>query len=158
MALTTDRELRRQLVALLTERQAHGLIEDATADFPAEKINERVPLVPYSFWQLLEHMRLSLADILSYMLDADYLEKAWPDDYWPKGEGDAERWRATVEGLIADRDAIVEIVKDPATDLFAELPWGEGQTLLREVLVAADHLAYHTGAFILMRKTLGIWK
>ncbi len=148
--------LRKNLVNLLSKRQAHAMIDDAVGGFPKERMNEKPLEIDYSFWHLLEHIRLTQEDILQFIKDKDYEEKSWPDDYWPKRDGDEKDWNATIKQIIADRDELIKIAK--TDDLFREIEWGDGQTVLREILVAADHMAYHLGAFILMRKLLGIWK
>jgi uncharacterized damage-inducible protein DinB len=157
-----DSELREQLVNLLTVRQAHADFEDAVANLPAEHINTRPAGVPYTFWQLLEHLRLAQQDILDYIEAERYHWPTFPDSYWPDdaAETDLAGWQRSVERFRADRARLIELVRDPAVDLFAPLPHsGERRhTLLREILIAASHNAYHTGALILMRQSLELWR
>jgi hypothetical protein len=153
--------LREQLVHLLVTRQAHMDFEDAVADFPAEHVNTRPPNCEYTFWQLLEHMRLSQKDILDYIVSDDYRWLAWPDAYWPDREDttDFPGWHQTIAAFLADRQQLVAIVSDPAVDLFAPLPSsGErGHTILREIHVVASHNAYHTGELGVLRQVMGLW-
>lgn len=156
-----DRHLREQLVNLLVERQAHADFEDAVADFPEAHINTRPPGCPYTFWQLLEHLRLCQRDILDYIESDDYAWPSFPDSYWPPdgAETDLAGWHDSVERFRADRRRLVGLLRDPQVSLFDPLPnSGErGHTLLREIHVAAAHNAYHTGALIVMRQNLGSW-
>jgi hypothetical protein len=109
-------------------------------------------------WQLLEHVRLAQHDILDFCVNPDYREMRWPDDYWPApGPPSEEAW---IESLVAcrrDRDALIALARDPRIDLFARIPHGDGQTYLRELLLAADHAAYHVGQMVMVRQLLGIW-
>jgi hypothetical protein len=154
-----DSMLRQQLVALLREGQAHMTFEDAVADFPPEHMNATPPHVPYSPWQLLEHMRITQRDILDFIRDPQYLSPPWPEGYWPAhGErADFNAWQRTVESFLADRSALEAIIFDPTTDLYAPLPAGERYTILREILVVADHNAYHTGEFAILRQVMNTW-
>ena len=151
--------LRKQLLALLAGEGAHMTLEEAVADFPDEAINSRPPNVDYSPWQLLEHIRLTQADILEYVVNPDYVEMSWPDDYWPAPEATAtpEQFAATIQGCLADRKALADLVSDPDYDVFAEIPNTRGNTLLREVRIAADHTAYHVGEFAILRQVMGTW-
>lgn len=153
--------LRQQLRALLEVEQAHMSFENAVAGFPLTAINQTPPNVPYTFWHLLEHLRLCQRDILEFStLPADqYRWPTFPDDYWPapKAETDAAGWQATIEAFLADRRALVDLVLDPTVDLTAALVHGPEYTLLREILVVADHNAYHLGEFAILRQTLGLW-
>ena len=155
-----DHHIRQQLVNALTERQAHQLFETMSEDVPPAHYNTQPANVPYSFWHLLEHVRIAQADILEYITNADYQYLNFPDDYWPASDARAElaEWQRTIDGFLADRAALVEIVQDPARDLTAQIPQGqEGHTILREILVVAAHNAYHIGEFGILRGTLGLW-
>jgi len=153
--------LRQQLQALLEAEQAHMSFEHAVAGFPLAAINHKPPQVPYTFWHLLEHLRLCQRDILEFStLPADlYRWPNFPDDYWPAptAETDAAGWQATIAAFLADRQALVDLVLDPAVDLNAALVHGPEYTVLREILVVADHNAYHLGEFAILRQTLGYW-
>jgi hypothetical protein len=155
------RELRNQLASLLTVRQAHVDFEDAVANFPEEHINTRAPNCPYTFWQLLEHMRLCQKDILDYIVGSDYHWPKFPDDYWPPATAisDLLGWNESVRQLVADRQRLLAIINDPNVDLFAPLPHsGEHRhNLLREINIIASHNAYHTGELVLLRRVMGLW-
>ena len=159
--MDNDKALRVELVNLLTKKQAHADFKEAVADFPEEHFNTVPPGCRYSFWQLLEHLRLAQKDILDYITADAYTWPTFPDDYWPDAstETDREGWQQSVNAFLADRQNLVDLIERPETDLFAPLPnSGErNHNILREIHIAASHNAYHTGAFILMRQTMGIW-
>lgn len=150
--------LREHLVRLLTWHDAHADVDTALEGIPPA-LRGTVPKgAPHSAWQLLEHMRLAQHDILDFCLNPDYTELRWPDDYWPSAIPPTDRsWDESVAAYKRDRDAFVRLVRDQKTDLFARVPNGEGQTYLREVLLAADHAAYHAGQLVLLRRLLGAW-
>jgi hypothetical protein len=153
--------LREQLVALLNGGQAHATVVDAVAQFPGDRISERPQGLPYSAWQLVEHIRITLHDLLEFATNSEYVELEWPDGYWPKNAapGKGESWDATVKAIHADTKSFEALVHSPDSNLYATIPWGKnGETLLREVLLAADHNSYHVGELILLRRILGIWK
>jgi hypothetical protein len=161
MAKTEDAALREQLVALLRGGQAHATFSDAVADFPADRISERTAGIPYSAWQLLEHIRITLHDLLEFATNPEYVELEWPAGYWPKSAapGPDESWKATVKAIQADMKSFEALVHSRESNLYATIPWGKNnETLLREVLLAADHTSYHLGELILLRRVLGIWK
>lgn len=161
MTKTDDAALREQLVALLKGGQAHATLSDAVAHFPADRIGERPAGTPYSAWQLVEHIRITLHDILEFATNSEYVELEWPSGYWPKNGGPAkdESWDATVKAIHADVKSFEALVHSPDSNLYATIPWGKnGETLLREVLLAADHTSYHLGELVLLRRVLGIWK
>ena len=154
-----DGALRRQLAQLLDGVGAHMPFEEAVADFPEEAMNLRAPNVDYTPWHIIEHLRLTQADILDYVVNPDYVEIEWPADYWPARDATATRavFDATVSGFLADRDTLRAMVMDPARDLFAVIPGTPGHTLLREVRIDADHNAYHVGEFAILRQVMGTW-
>jgi hypothetical protein len=159
--MANDKELRNQLVRLLSVRQAHMAFEDAVADFPAEAINSKPPNVDYTFWHLLEHLRLTQRDILDYITADVYEWPSWPDDYWPEqtAQTDAAGWQNSVDEFLADRQRLVDIVNDPEVDLFAPLPnSGEhAHNILREINVIAAHNAYHIGELGILRQVAQLW-
>jgi len=159
--MNESNELRNQLVKMLTIRQAHMDFEDAVADFPMEHINIRPPNTDYSFWHLLEHLRITQKDILDYIESADYQWLNFPEGYWPDKSTvtNAAGWQQTIEQFFADRQRLVEIINDPAIDLFAPLPnSGEHQhNILREINIVANHNAYHTGEFGILRQVMDLW-
>ena len=155
-----DQHLRQQLVNALTKRQAHQSFETVVDGFPAAHYNTKPPNTPYSFWHLLEHMRVTQADILDYIVNPQYQYPDFPDDYWLPAVAQADRdsWLRAIDRFLADRAALVAIIQDPARDLTAQIPHGQpGHTILREILVIAAHNAYHIGEFGILRGTLGLW-
>lgn len=154
-----QQSLRAQVVALLRGGQAHMGFAAAVADFPEEAINARPPRVPYTFWHLVEHVRLAQADILDYLTDPAYRAPAWPQDYWPPLDAQAtpEMWAASVAAFQRDLDALIGLATDERTDLFAPVPSNPGHSLLREFLLVADHNAYHTGELGILRQVAGAW-
>ena len=156
----SDQHTRQQLVNFLTVGQAHMTFEDAVHHFPMAHINTRPQGVEYTFWHLLEHLRICQWDILDYIRNPNYASMDWPREYWPERDAttDEAGWNGTIAQFIADRDALVAIVQDPQTDLYAPIPHGyDGHTILREILVVGDHNAYHIGEFGIFRQILGIW-
>jgi hypothetical protein len=154
-------ELRNQLVRMLTIRQAHMDIEDAVADFPEEHINTRPTNCDYSFWHLLEHLRLAQEDIIAYILADAYQWPNFPDDYWPDKSTvtDLAGWQQTINQFTADRQKLAEIINDPDVDLFSALPnSGKYQhNILREINIIANHNAYHIGELGILRQVMGLW-
>lgn len=159
--MDSELELRTQLARMLTVRQAHMDFEDAVQDFPEEQINTRPPHCDYTFWHLLEHLRICQRDILDYIAADTYDWPNFPDDLWPDkaAETDAAGWQATVDQFLADRQALVAIIRDPSVDLFAPLPnSGEyGHNIVREINIVASHNAYHTGELGILRQVMGLW-
>jgi len=159
--MNNDKELRNQLVRMLTIRQAHMEFGDAIADFPVEHINTRLPNCDYTFWHLLEHMRFCQHDILDYIQANNYRWPNFPDDLWPdkSAETDLAGWQQTIEQFYADQQKLVDIINDPAIDLFVALPnSGEHQhNIVREINVIASHNAYHTGELGIVRQVMGLW-
>lgn len=159
IASMEEKLLRSTLVNLLKVGNAHMPFAQAVANFPTEAINRKAPHVSYTFWHLLEHIRISQADILEFITDAHYKDKEWPKDYWPKESDKAskEGWSATIKGFLKDNKALQEIALNKKTDLYAKIPWGSGQTILKELLVVADHNAYHVGEFAILRQVMNTW-
>lgn len=157
--MNTDATLRHHLLNLLDARQAHATFDDIVKNLPAELQGERPEGLPYSPWELLEHLRITQFDILDFCQNPDYEERAWPDDYWPDAAAPPTdtAWRQSVEAFRRDLQAMKDLVADPDTDLCAEIPHGDGQTYLREALLVADHNAYHLGQLVTVRRLLGAW-
>jgi DinB superfamily len=151
--------LRQHLVNALAWQDAHAGFERALEGLPADARGRRPPGLPYSPWQLLEHLRLSQHDILDFCRNPKYVELTWPADYWPKGDAppDAAAWEASIEAFKRDRRAMQQIATDLRVDLFARIPHGSGQTYLRELLLVLDHNAYHIGELVAARRMLGTW-
>ena len=156
-----DKALRNQLASLLTVRQAHIDFADAVADFPAEHINTRPPNCDYTFWHLLEHIRICQKDILDYIVSDNYQWPDFPNDLWPdkSAETDLAGWQQTIAAFSADRQKLADIINNPDIDLFAPLPnSGEHQhNILREINIIASHNAYHTGELGVLRQLMGLW-
>jgi hypothetical protein len=155
-----DSALRQQLVELLSSSHAHADFDAAVKDLPAELRGKRPRGAEHSPWELLEHLRIAQWDILEFSRDAKHASPPWPEGYWPASPvpGDEKAWDKSVRAFRKDRKALCDLVADPATDLYAKIPHGDGQTILREALLAADHNAYHVGQLVLVRKLLGAWK
>ena len=160
MKATPDRALREHLLCVLEGGGAHAKFADVIADFPAKLRGQRTAGVPYTAWMLLEHIRLAQWDILEFSRNGKHVSPRFPDGYWPKSEAPATgaAWDASIKGLQKDMKAMQALVANPKADLFAPIPWGDGQTLLREALLLADHNAYHLGQLVTLRRALGAWK
>lgn len=151
--------LRHWLDWLLAGGGAHAGFDDAVKDFPPKLRGVRASGLPHTAWQLLEHLRLAQWDILEFSTNPKYKTLSWPDDYWPAADAPGRgEWNKSVQQFRDDRNALRKLVANPRTDLNAQIPWGDGQTLLREALLVADHNAYHIGQLVLVRRALGTWK
>ena len=161
-AATESLELRVQLGALLDGGQAHAKFEEAVKDFPADLRGVVPKGLPYSAWQLLEHIRIAQRDILEFSVPptGGYQEKPWPDAYWPKSPEPStpDAWDRSIAEIEADRAKFRALVTKADADLARPFRWGTGQNLLREALLIADHNAYHVGELVMLRRLLGIWK
>jgi hypothetical protein len=157
----SDAILRDQLVVFLRGGAAHVETLEALKDFPIQLSGVKPEGAPHSAWELLEHMRISLRDLLDFSTNPEYVEKKWPDDYWPSTHeaSSKQAWDDSIRALREDLTAFEKLVRDPKSNLYAQLPWGtKDQTLLREVLLAADHNSYHLGELVFLRRILGAWK
>lgn len=152
--------LREQLIKLLSWEAAHVTFDDAVEGVPQRSQGVRPPGLPYSPWELLEHMRLTQRDILDFCRDPAYQAPKWPGDYWPKNTVPTapETWQESVASFRRDREALEVLIGNPKLDLYAKIPHGTGQTYLREVVLVADHSAYHVGELVAVRRLLGIWR
>ena len=159
MARDTTAALREHLLYLLRGGGAHLDFEKAIANLPAGLRGAKPPGQPHTPWRLLEHLRIAQRDILEFSRNPRHVSPSFPDGYWPRGDAppDDGAWDKSVAGFRADLKAMQDLVADPATDLFAPIPHGEGQTVLREALLVADHNAYHLGQLVLVRRLLGAW-
>jgi uncharacterized damage-inducible protein DinB len=156
-----DASLRDHLVELLLGGNAHVDVLTALKGLPAKLYGAKPQNSPHSAWELLEHMRIALRDLWDFSTNAEYAERSWPDDYWPATAEppSKEAWQSSVRALKEDLEAFRKLIKNPKSNLYAQIPWGKkDQTLLREVLLAADHTSYHTGELVLLRRILGAWK
>ena len=150
----SDKPLREHLLELLAGKSAHIDLEKAVDSFPLDGINMQVDGSPHTAWQLLEHIRIAQSDILEFCKDADHESPTWPEGYWPKADGTPDKWRESVRQMLADLEALRELARDDSIDLFAPVAHGDGQTVLREILLVADHNAYHLGQLMLVRRML----
>lgn len=154
-----DLLLREHVRYLLEGGGAHLNFDQAIADLPAHLRAARLNGIPHTAWRLLEHLRICQWDILEFSRNAEHVSPDFPDGYWPQEDAppDDESWSRSVEAFRSDLRAMVELVMDPATDLFAPIAHGDGQTILREALLLADHNAYHLGQLVVLRRGLGAW-
>jgi DinB superfamily len=151
--------LREHLLYLLQGGGAHLHFDAAIAHLPIELRGAKPDGVPHSPWRLLEHMRIAQWDILEFSRNPHHVSPSFPDGYWPNGDAppDDSAWKRSAAAFRADLQAMCDLVADEATDLFAPIPHGQGQTILREALLVAHHNAYHLGQFIIVRRALGAW-
>jgi hypothetical protein len=154
-----DKALRDHVLYLLQGGGAHVKFDEVIADVPASVRGRKPAGLPHSLWMLLEHLRLAQWDILEFSRNPKYVSPKWPEGYWPKLEAPSSpaAWNASIKKFRQDLKAMQALVKDPKTDLFAHIAWGDGQTILREALLLADHNAYHLGQMLNARRLLGSW-
>jgi hypothetical protein len=157
--MSNEQSLRQHLIELLEGGHAHAPFDNAVAHFPLDRIGSRPEGAVHSAWQILEHMRIAQNDILGFSLSAEHVSPRWPEGYWPAGAApeSESRWGESVRAFRKDLAEFVSLIRDPGQDLFKKLPWGSGQTLLREAMLIADHNSYHLGELVLMRRLLGVW-
>lgn len=151
-----DDSLRKHVLDLLRDGNAHLAFDDLVNSFPGDLCSRRIDGVPYTAWQVLEHMRLAQWDILEFSRDANHVSPEFPKGYWPKPDesGTPELWQQSAAAFRRDRQQMEALVEDPARDLHAKIPHGDGQTILREALLTADHNAYHLGVLTVMSRIL----
>jgi hypothetical protein len=154
-----DQSLRQHLVELLGGGGAHAKFEDVVKGFPAELHGKKPADLPHSPWMLLEHLRIAQHDILEFSRNAGHVSPPWPAGYWPAVEAppNPAAWNASIRQFRKDLQAMLDLVANPKTDLFAKIPWGDGQTILREALLVADHNAYHLAQLVDVRRAIGAW-
>ena len=154
-----DREVREHIVALLKGGSAHVHFMDAIEGFPEAKRGSYVEGLPHTGWQLLEHVRIAQWDILEFSRNPKHVSPGFPEGYWPKTPGppDEAAWDKAVAAFQHDLQEMIKFVKNPKTDLYGRIPHGEGQTVLREALLLADHNSYHLGQLVDLRRALGAW-
>ena len=156
--MTQDESLRSQLVAVLKGNHSHYPMEQVIASWPVSSRSSKPGDANHSGWQLLEHLRIAQWDILGFSLSAGHVSPEFPDGYWPDTEAPAtdEAWDQSVRQFANDLEAMQSLVLDPATDIHARIPHGDGQTILREALMLASHNSYHIGQLMTLRKVLGV--
>jgi hypothetical protein len=157
--MTAENALREQLVRFVDFGEAHVTSDAAFAELDPSLQGKRAPGLPHSPWELLEHIRITQHDILDFCVNPKYEEMHWPKDYWPNGAAPpaADSWPKSVAAFREDREALRQLATDSRIDLYAKIPHGDGQTYLRELILAQDHLSYHTGQLVLVRQALGAW-
>jgi len=157
--MKNDKEMRDLLINLLDGKGAHMTFDMAVIKFPVSKINEKFTNSDYTPWRLLEHIRRTQLDILDFIVNPKYKYLEWPNDYWPPVDAKATKkdFDETIAAYNKDLNKFKKLVKDPKTDLFKKIPWGEGQNIFKEVLVVADHTSYHLGEFAVTRQAMDTW-
>jgi len=155
-----DRSLRQHLLVLLRDGNAHLDFERTLGDFPADLRGRKPAGLPYSAWQLLDHMRIAQWDIVEFSRNPKHVSPDFPAGYWPRSDAppDPEAWDKSLSAFRDDLRAMEKLVSDPKVDLHARIPHGDGQTILREALLLADHNAYHLGQLLILRRLLGAWR
>ena len=155
-----DQSLRRHLVELLSGGGAHAKFDDVVKDLPAEIHGKKPENLPHSPWMLLEHLRIAQHDILEFSRNAEHVSTPWPAGYWPTEEAppNSAAWNESIRKFRGDLKAMLDLVANPKTDVFAKIPWGDGHTILREALLVADHNAYHLAQLVDVRRALGAWE
>jgi len=154
-----DHSLRKQLIDLLKGGNAHAKFDDVIAGLPPKLRGQKPPCLPHSPWMLLDHLRIAQWDILEFSRNKKHVSPDWPTGYWPRTPAppSAAAWNASIKNFRQDLKALQDLVANPKTDLHARIPWGDGQTILRQALLAADHTAYHLAQLVDARRALGAW-
>lgn len=160
MKTSQDKALRQHLLYVLRGGGAHAKFDDVIADFPAKLRGQKVDVLPYTAWMLLEHMRIAQWDILEFSRNRKHVSPEWPAGHWPKTEAptNAAAWSNSIKVFRKDLKTMERLISNPRTDLYAPIPWGDGHSVLREALLVADHNAYHLGQLVALRRLLGTWK
>jgi len=153
-----DQPLRDHVLYLLKGGGAHANFDDAMGDWPVQLAGVKVANFPHTAWMLLEHLRLGQWDIVEFSRNSKHVSPKWPEGYWPASEAPADEkaWSASMAAFRKDLRTMEQLVSDRKVDLYARIPWGDGQTILREALLVADHNAYHLGQLVMLRKSIGI--
>ena len=158
--MATDKPVREHLVKLLEGGQAHVTFDAAVRGLPAALRGKKPKGAEHSAWEILEHIRIATWDILEFSRDGKHVSPKWPDGYWPKSPKPPNKkaWAKSIQAVNSDIKAMSKLVEADTTDLYAPIPHGDGQTIMREALLIADHNAYHIGELVLVRRLLGAWK
>lgn len=159
MQATESKKLLDELVFLLKKGNAHVSFNEAIQDIPFDDLGKKPEALPYSIWQIAEHIRITQRDILDFSANKNYKELNWPADYWPHAAAPENKaaWENCIRQINADLDAFIELLTN-STDIFKPFEHGTGQSMLREAMLIADHTSYHTGEIIVLRRLLGNWK
>jgi uncharacterized damage-inducible protein DinB len=155
-----NQKLRKELTEYLENERTHIGLAKAMRNLPEKLINKKSKGMPYTFWGLLEHVRIAQHDMVEFIQTAEYEKLDWPEGYWPSPKTKATKamWKKSLTAIEKDLDTLKGVIQDPAVDLFAPIPWGHGQTAFREVIQIIDHASHHLGQLILMRRLAGDWK
>lgn len=155
-----DKQLREHLVDLLRGGGAHAKFEEVVSDMPEKLRSVKPNGLPHSAWMLVEHLRIAQWDILEFSRNPKHESPKWPEGYWPESEApsNAAAWNKSIQQFRKDSKAMQDLIANPKTDLYAKIPWGDGQTILREALLVAHHNAYHLGQLVDVRRLLGAWE
>ena len=155
-----SKQLREHLLYLLNGGGAHARFDDVVKNWPEDLRSAEPNGLPHSAWMLVDHLRLAQWDIIEFSRNSKHTSPEWPKGYWPKTEAppSAAAWNKSVQQFRKDLKSMQALVANPKTDLYARIPWGDGQTILREALLLADHNAYHLGQLVNVRRLLGAWK
>ncbi len=158
--LTTESTIREHLLYQLKGDGAHIDFASAVKEMPLPLQGKRPAGTEHSPWEVLEHIRIAQWDLLEYIRNPKHVSPEFPDGYWPNSPTppNGEAWDQSVEKFQSDFNALVSLISDDKTDLLADIPHAEGQTIFRKVSLAADHTAYHLGELVLLRRILGAWK
>lgn len=151
---TETQVLRKHLIESLSGEKAHITIDRVLEDFPLSDINKKIDGIPYSSYDLVEHIRLAQADIVDFIKNPDYKEMNWPDEYWPKSEGTEESWDQSIQRFYKDRDELIHMIEADSIDLFAPIPHADKYNIFREIIIMANHNSYHTGQLLLLKRAL----
>jgi hypothetical protein len=154
--MNQEQDLRKRLDHVLSGKGAHIGFEDVLENYPEDFRGRTHPAIPYTAWQLLEHLRIAQWDILEFSINPNHVSPEWPDGYWPKvtNPPNEDAWIRSVENFFKDLKAMRDLVANPDTDLYQKIPHGSGQNILREALLVADHNAYHLGQLVMLKKIL----
>lgn len=159
--MSLDAAVREHLAKMLAWEDAHAAYDKVVDDIPPSHRGTRPPGLPHSAWELVEHLRITQHDILDFCRNPEYRELDWPVDYWPgspEPTPSGNAWDDSIRQYSADRRALQALAADPGVDLVARIPHGSGQTIMRELILVADHTAYHVGQLVLVRRALGVWE
>src|ERR1700722_1220776 len=155
-----SKQLREHVLYLLDDGGAHAKFNDAVKDMPEELRGVKPDRLPHSAWMLLEHLRIAQWDILEFSRNSKHASPKWPEGYWPKTQvpPNAAAWNKSIKQFLKDLKAMQDLVANTKTDLYARIPWGDSQTILRQALLLADHNAYHVAQLIDVRRLVGEWQ
>jgi len=158
--MVPDQQIRDQLTKLIRSGQAFKSLPEVLQGISAAVAEKRIADVPYTLWQLIEHLRIALYDILDFSRNPDYKSPQWPAGYWPQEDKPAnqEALDKSIQSILAGLEAMIKLIQDPAQDLFKPFAHGDGQNLLREAMLVAEHNAYHLGEIVVLRRLLGNWE